>query len=487
MLKYVSNRGGGDPVDIETAILNGYAPDGGLYVPEQLPQVSKEQLREWKGYSYRALAFEISSLFIDRRIVPAKDLKAIINIAYDTFEKEDVVPIKKLQSRKDTYIMELFYGATLSFKDVGLAFLVNLVDYFLQRKKERLSLVVATTGDTGPAAASYTAGKYTLDIWVLYPKGMVTEEQERQMTTLSPSNVHAVGVYNCPEGGDDLDAVINNLYANKAFKEKVKLSSVNSINWGRIMIQTVHYFYGYLQMIDTVGEAISFAVPSGGFGNLCAGGLALRMGLPIKNLVIANNKNACLNRIFKEGIFSKAPIHETISSAIDILIPINFWRFLYFCVDRDASKIKHWAEEFESKGVVSFDKTTFESYKEGFLAGVTTDENIAKLIKEVYEEEAYLLDPHTAVALAVADDLNAEIGDHKVICLSTAHPAKFPEALQEILQSDKLPKEGTHPSIEQAKTKCQRSYTADCSHLEEALLSAMENHWDQTMRRTEEI
>jgi len=486
MLRYVSNRGGGDAVDIETAILNGYAPDGGLYVPEQLPQVSLEQLKKWKDYSYRALAFEISSLFIDRSIVSAEDLKDIIDKAYDSFEKEDVVPIKKLHSRKQTYIMELFYGATLSFKDVGLAFLVNLVDYFLQRKQEKLSLIVATTGDTGPAAASYAAGKSTLDIWVLYPKGMITEEQERQMTTLSPINVHAVGVYNCPEGGDDLDAVISNLYANKAFKEKVKLSSINSINWGRIMIQTVHYFYGYLQMAEKVGEEISFAVPSGGFGNLCAGGLAQRMGLPIKKLVIANNKNACLNRIFNEGIFSKQPIHETISSAIDILIPINFWRFLYFCVDRDASKINQWAEEFEMKGLVHFDKSSYESYSKGFLAAVTTDEKIAKLIKTVYEEEAYLLDPHTAVALAVADDLSVEIGDHKVLCLSTAHPAKFPEVLRKILQSEKLPKQATHPSIENAKTKCQRSYTSDCSHLEEALLSAMGNHWEQSMLHTEE-
>ena len=269
MLKFVSNKGGGEPVDIETAILNGYATDGGLYVPEHLPQISVEKLEQWKHLSFKELAFEIVSLFIDRSIVSAQELKEIIENAYGTFEKEEVIPIPKLKSRQNTYIMELFYGSTLSFKDVGLSFLVNLVDFFLKRKQERLSVVVATTGDTGPAAASYVAGKSTLDVWVLYPKGLITEEQERQMTTLQQSNVHPVGVYNCQEGADDLDLVIAKLYANQPFKNKVNLSSINSINWGRVMIQTVHYYYGYFQVADKIGEAISMVVPSGAFGNLC--------------------------------------------------------------------------------------------------------------------------------------------------------------------------------------------------------------------------
>jgi len=282
MLKFVSNKGGGEAVDIETAILNGYAPDGGLYVPEHLPVISIEQLEQWKHLSYNELAFEILSLFIDRSIVSAEELKFIIENAYGTFEKEEVIPIRRLKSQKNTYIMELFYGSTLSFKDIGLSFLVNLVDFFLTRKQERLSLLVATTGDTGPATASYVAGKSTLDAWVLYPKEFITEEQERQMTTLHQENVHPVGVYNCPDGDADLDAVICKLFANQAFKDFVKLSSVNSINWGRVMIQTVHYFYGYLQIADKVGDAISMSVPSGAFGNLCAGGLARKMGLPVK-------------------------------------------------------------------------------------------------------------------------------------------------------------------------------------------------------------
>ncbi len=484
MLKYVSNKGESPAVDIETAILNGYAPDGGLYVPEQLPQLSAEQLAQWKPLSYQALAFEILSLFIDRSIVPAEDLRAIIDTAYRTFEKKEIIPIPRLKSRENTYIMELFHGSTLSFKDVGMSFLVNLINFFLKRKGEKLSVIVATTGDTGPAAASYVAGKPTLDAWVLYPKGLITDEQERQMTTLPDPNVHAVGVFNCPDGGDDLDVVIAKLFANSRFKEKVKLSSVNSLNWGRIMIQTVHYFYGYLQVADTIGEAVSMAVPSGGFGNLCGGALARKMGLPINNFIVANNKNECLHRLFSTGVFSKKPIYETLSSAIDILIPINFWRYLYFCVDRDAQKIKAWTEEFDQTGSVRLDEKTFAAYREGFLSKSISDEKTIETIRQTFAAEGYLLDPHTAVALAATDLLRDQIGDHKVVCLATAHPAKFSTIIQKALDVSTLPEAATHSSIEIAKRRCQKGYTADHTHLEEALLEAMETNWEQTQRNS---
>jgi len=359
MLQFVSNKGGGKPVDFETAILDGFAVDGGLYVPETLPNITVDQLNNWKDLTYVELAFEILSLFIDRSIISEGELKTILETAYAPFEKKEIIPMHPLKSRKDTYIMELFHGPTISFKDVGLAFLVNLVNFFLERKKEHLTLVVATTGDTGPATAYFTAGKSNLDAWVLYPKGLITEEQERQMTTIQHTNIHPVGVFNCPDGADDLDLIIAKLYANKPFKEKLKLSSVNSINWGRIMMQTVHYFYGYLQVVDTVGEQVNISVPSGAFGNLCAGGLAREMGLPIKYFVAANNENACIQRIFSEGRFSKEDIIETASSAIDILIPYNFWRFLYFKVNKDAAKIKHWIGEFNATGDITFDTKTF--------------------------------------------------------------------------------------------------------------------------------
>lgn len=473
MLQYVSNLGDAPPVDFETAILNGYAPDGGLYVPEHLPQISLEDLRKWKNYTYQELAFEITSLFIDRSIISGEALQSIIKKAYGTFEKEDVIPIPKLTSQEDTFIMELFYGSTLSFKDIGLSFLVNLVDFFLSRQNEHLTLMVATTGDTGPAAASYVADKESLDVWVLYPKGLITEEQERQMTTLHKTNVHPVGVLECPNGADDLDAVIANLYANSAFKEKVKLSSVNSINWGRVMIQTVHYFYGYLQLVDQVGDQLSLCVPSGAFGNLCAGGIARKMGLPITYLIAANGKNECIHRIFSKGYFSKEDLHESLASAIDIQIPYNFWRFLYFCVDNDASKIKKWQREFEDTGKVQFDSQTVKDYQNGFLSGSVSDEDIMTITKTTFEAEGYLLDPHTAVAVQVAKSLRTQLGKQKVICLSTAHPSKFKSAILRSLDVNELPEAALHPSIEAAKYKCEKGYTVHHKNLEKALIDAV--------------
>jgi threonine synthase len=480
MMQFVSNKGGGKPVDFETAILDGFAVDGGLYVPTSLPKISQDQLNKWKGLSYLDLAFEILSLFIDRSIVSEVHLKTILKNAYAPFEKEDIIPLHPLKSRQDTFIMELFYGPTISFKDVGLAFLVNLVNFFLERKKERLSLVVATTGDTGPATAYFTAGKSNLDAWVLFPKGLITEEQERQMTTLQDANVHPVGVANCPDGGDDLDLVISKLYANKDFKKKLKLSSVNSINWGRVMMQTVHYFYGYLQVVYKVGEKVNMSVPSGAFGNLCAGGLAREMGLPVKYFVVANNKNACLHRIFSEGRFKKEEIIETASSAIDILIPYNFWRFLYFKVGQEPEKVKNWVDQFNSTGQVDFDKATFESYSQGFLSYSATDKQTLDVIKDVYTDEDYLLDPHGAVSLVAADNLKVVLGKEKLICFATAHPSKFPEVIKQALQTEVLPKAATHKSIEDAKQLCQKVYLCDHTHLEKALIHAMETNWDLT-------
>ncbi len=480
MIRFVSNKGGGVPVDFETAILDGYAEDGGLYVPERLPEITMDQLKAWKDLSYVAIAFEFLSLFIDRSIISESELKGILQTAYAPFEKQEIIPLHPLESRKNTYIMELFHGPTISFKDVGLAFLVNLVNFFLERKKEHLTLVVATTGDTGPAAAYFAAGKSNLEAWVLYPNGMITEAQRRQMTTLQQANIHPVGVSNCPDGGDDLDVVIRKLYSDTAFKEKLHLSSVNSINWGRVMMQAVHYIYGYLQVVDTIGEKINMSVPSGGFGNLCAGALAREMGLPIKYLVAANNKNACIHRIFSEGHFSKAPIFETASSAIDILIPFNFWRYLYFSTAGDSKKIKAWMDDFEMNGTAVFDTKTFENYKNGFLSHSTTDVDTLNLIKTIYSSENYLLDPHGAVALEAADNLKEKLGKEKLICLATAHPAKFPEIIKKALQTNQLPNAAKHHSIETAKRICEKVHLCDYSHFEEALVHAMETNWDLT-------
>lgn len=479
-LKYISNKGGGSPVDFETAILDGFASDGGLYVPERLPVISNDQLNSWKTLGFIDLAFEILSIFIDSSIMSETELRQLLKDAYAPFEKEEIIPIHPLQSKKDMYIMELFYGPTISFKDFGLAFLVNIVNFFLERRKEHLTIVVATTGDTGPATAYFAAGKSNLDAWILYPKNRITEEQERQMTTLPHANIHPVGVSNCPDGGDDLDLVIAKLYANKRFKDKLHLSSVNSINWGRVMMQTVHYFYGYFQVAEKIGERIHMAVPSGAFGNLCAGALARKMGLPITTFISSNNRNACLHRIFTQRVFLKQEIITSESSAIDILIPYNFWRYLYFCVGEEGQKINTWMKEFAKTGSVHFDLETFETYSEGFLSYSVTDVQTLAAIKELYESEAYVLDPHGAVAVVAAEHLREKLGAGKIICLATAHPSKFPESIKKVFGADTIPDAAKHYSIERAKRLCEKVYLCDHDHVEEALLHAMETNWDLT-------
>lgn len=478
MIQFISTLGGGTPVDFETAILDGYAKDGGLYVPDHLPQIPIATLEKWSDLSYTELAFEIISLFVDRSIVNEKELKSLIGKSFDTFEVEEVIPFYQMKSRKNTYIMELFHGQTLSFKDVAMGFLVNLFDFFLTRRGERRSILVATTGDTGPAAAHAAVGKESIDIWLLYPKGLISEEQERQMTSLTSSNVRAVAVENCPNGGDDLDDTISELMSNDEIREKFGISSVNSINWGRVMTQTIHYFYGYFQMADRVGDEVNFSIPSGAFGNQCSGALARQMGLPIKHLICSNNENATLYRIFTEGSMFRKKLVNTPSSAIDIILPYNFWRFLYFRTGENQSKLKKWYDQFHQTGRIDFDEDTFIKIKEGILAEHVSDETTLALIKKIFDDEGYLMDPHLAVAVAGAikfeDHLNK---DAKLVCVATAHPSKFPDVIRKALslKQGEMIEQGKHPSLEKAKDYFHNILLCDLDKLRPALIHSMES------------
>jgi threonine synthase len=478
MTPYISTRGGVAPVDFETAVLQGYAADGGLFVPETIPRISEQQLQEWSTLSFCDLAFEILSLFIDPAIISADELRWLLAGSFDRFDHPEVVPSVKLDTRSNTYILELFHGATLSFKDVAMGFLVNTVDFFLKRKNDWASLVVATTGDTGPAAAHASVGKKSIECWVLYPNGMISEEQARQMTTLDAPNVHAVGVNGCPDGGDDLDLVITRMFADDNLKRQLKLSSVNSINWCRVMVQAVHYFYSYFQVVDRVGEKIVFSVPSGAFGNLFGGYLARTMGLPVKAYICANNQNATLHRALSTGFFTREDLISTVSSAIDIVAPYNFWRYLYFASGRDHGKIRQWMDDFHKQGRVQLDSRTADAIRDGYISAAITDEQTLATMAEVYQgRDGYLLDPHAAVAVAAADTLsNTFASDTKIVCLATAHPAKFPDVVRKALGGEgELPEQARHASIEGAKELCQHVRLCDCSHLTPALTQAMKS------------
>lgn len=477
MIKYVSTKGGVAPVAFDDAVLSGFAADGGLFVPDSIPTLSSEQLQQWSGLSFPDLAFELMSLFIDRSIIPAADLKKLIDDSYSAFECADVVDLVPLGGDDRLVIMELFHGPTLSFKDVAMGFLINVLDYLLEKRGERLSIVLATTGDTGPAAAWASVGKKTIDCWPLFPRGMITGEQERQMTTLNAGNVHPVGVENCANGGDDLDFVVAKLFENRDLKEKLNLSSVNSINWCRVMVQSVHYFYGYYRTVESVGDEIVFSVPSGAFGNLFGGYLARSMGLPVKSFICANNVNQALHTVFSSGVFAKKTLVPTLSSAIDIVVPYNFWRYLYFASHCDSEKLNRWMREFQQHEALKLDPDTLRAVQEGYQSVSVSDPQTVQTIRDTFDHNrGYLLDPHTAVAVAAANLLKDALPDHiNIVCLATAHPAKFPEIIHRCLGVDSaLPQGATHPSLEKASKVCQHLRLCDLSTLESALPHAME-------------
>jgi threonine synthase len=477
-MQFVSTRGETPPVDFETAVLRGYAPDGGLYVPSTIPRISPEILQRWSQLCYVDLAFEILSLFVEPSVIPASDLRRLLEASYRPFESPEVAPVVPLGAGQNRFVMELFHGPTLSFKDLAMGVLVNIVDYFLQRKKEWQTLIVVTTGDTGPAAAYASAGKETLECWVLFPSGMISEEQARQMTTIQAENVHAVGVSGCPSGGDDLDLLVAELSADAAFSKRLRLSSVNSINLCRVLTQIIHFFCGYFRIAETAGERVVISVPSGGFGNMFGGCLARMMGLPVEFFICANNCNATLHRIFSSGEFSKEDLKQTLSSAIDIVVPYNFWRYLYLASGRDHEKIRAWMGEFQDKGRFQLDAATAKKIQRGFLSASISDSETLSTIRSVYESTGgYLLDPHAAVSVAAVENLSARLAPGtKVLCFATAHPAKFPRVIRKALSIDgQLPPRAHHESIESSRQFPERCLSLDLSQIAFSIRREMES------------
>ena len=471
MIRYTSTKGGVPPVTFDEAILQGFAEDGGLFVPEAIPKITDAQLQQWSTLDYPSLAYEMISLFIDPQIIPAKELKQLIHDSFSTFQHPDLMPLVTLGNDPLFSIMELFHGPTLSFKDIAMGFLVRTMDYLLQKREQRVNLILATTGDTGPAAASAAAGRKTIDCWPLFPAGMISEEQERQMTTLKDANIHSVAVEDCPDGGDDLDIVVARMFADHERKNALKLSSVNSINWCRVMVQAVHYAYGYFRACKEIGAPVIFSVPSGAFGNLCAGDLARKMGIPISTFICANNQNQTLHSTFSTGLFKKKALIQTVSSAIDIVVPYNFWRFLYFNTNYNSSKISRMMADFDEKGEVQLDAKTHETICNGFESMTVSDEATLSTIKKTFEDFNYLLDPHGAVAVTAAHSLRSRFDkDTPIVCLATAHPAKFPMISGKALESEEaLPPQALHPSLEAAKSLPERKLTTKCLNLENFL------------------
>ena len=478
MMEFVSTRGKAKAVGFEDALLNGMPEDGGLYVPAHIPTVSASTLASWANLPFNDLAYEILSQFIDDGVIPAGDLKELIAKSTGTFTHQDIVPVVPLPNHENQYLLELFHGPTLSFKDVAMGFLLNCMDYLLKRRNEKVSIIMATTGDTGPAAAFASCGKQeTIDCWVLYPRGFISEEQERQITTLGQPNVHAIAVENCPNGADDLDDVLFDMFDDRDLVKAYNLSSVNSVNWCRVMFQSIHYFYAYFRTVKNVGDPITFSVPAGAFGNLFAGFLAREMGLPVETFICAQNRNSPLHRLHQTGNYERLPLEVTPSNAIDISLPYNYWRFLYFISGQDHAALDGWMREMQKTGRITFDQNMLNGIRRGYETASISDQNTLDTIKHVFETcDGYLLDPHGAVAVTASLDYarRAPKGT-KIVSLLTAHPSKFPDVIQKALGSERdLPASALHPSIEAVRNQFQAVCLIDCPKLKAALVHGLD-------------
>lgn len=437
-MKYISTKGQSAPVDFETAVMTGLASAGGLFLPVNIPKVSRK-FADWADLSYPQLAFEIISLFCD---MPPNDLKRVIERSYAVFPRPEAAPIVAL---REYFLLELFHGPTLAFKDFALQFLGNLFEYFLRQSGGRLNLLAATSGDTGSAAIAGVKGKDRMRIFVLYPYGRISSAQERQMTTVPDKNVYCLAV----KGSfDDCQNIVKVLLSDLKFRSAFNLGAVNSINWARILAQIVYYFYAYFQVQRRTGKSkVRFAVPTGNFGDIFAGYLAWRMGLPVARLILASNQNKILSVFFQKGIYARGKVSQTWSPSMDIQVASNFERYLYYRLGQNPAKVRRLMNKFAEDGKFSLSDMGAIRPDPLFLTGAVKDAATLAEIRQCYRENDYILDPHTAVGVHVARRFLDE--NEPMICLATAHPAKFDQAVTHALGR----RVASHSVIEALKDK----------------------------------
>ena len=422
-MKYISTRGGGEPKSFEDVVLTGLAPDGGLYVPQELPKFSPEEIASWAGLSYQDLALKIISPFVDGAI-PQADLKQLIDKSYATFRHGGIAPL--IQTGHNEWIMELFHGPTLAFKDFALQFLGNLLDYILAKRNQKVVIMGATSGDTGSAAIEGCRRCENIDIFILHPHNRVSEVQRRQMTTVIADNVHNIAMHG---NFDDCQNMVKASFSDQSFlPEGRQLAAVNSINWARIMAQIVYYFWASLSL-GGPQRKVSFSVPTGNFGDIFAGYLAHKMGLPIEQLVIATNQNDILHRCISDNDHSTRPLEQSLAPSMDIMISSNFERLLFDLYDRDGAAIAELMKDAKAGHMHLSDSALTEARKL-FSSYRCDNDGMLEMIRSVLKESDYLMDPHTAIGLDAARHCRAN-NETPMVTLATAHPAKFPDAVRE--------------------------------------------------------
>ena len=444
-MKYISTRGATARKQFSEVLLMGLAPDGGLMLPEQYPQIDRATLDQWRTLSYPELAFEVMSLFATD--IPADDLRDIINRTYteEVFGTKAITPVRTLSD--GIKIQALSNGPTLAFKDMAMQFLGNAFEYVLNKEGKELNILGATSGDTGSAAEYALRSKKGVNVFMLSPEGKMSAFQRAQMFSLQDANIHNIAV----EGMfDDCQDIVKAVQNDAEFKAKYHIGTVNSINWGRIVAQVVYYFAGYFNATSSNDEKVSFCVPSGNFGNVCAGHIARQMGLPIHRLIVATNENDVLDEFFKTGAYrprNSEHTHVTSSPSMDISKASNFERFVFDLMDRDADEIKTlWAEVSSGKGFNLEFVLNKVHHQYGFVSGKSTHANRLATIKQVYEQDHELIDPHTADGIKVAREVR-EAGE-TIVCLETALAAKFEATIHEAVGEVAIPRPAALEGLE---------------------------------------
>jgi threonine synthase len=422
-LRYISTRGAAPALGFEDVVLTGLARDGGLYIPERWSPVAAGDIRAMADADYAGCAYRVMRPYIEAACIDDDNLRALIGDTYAVFDDPAVAPLRQLDG--DTWLLELFHGPTLAFKDFALQFLGRMFEHILAKRDERITIVGATSGDTGSAAIEACRGRDNLEIFMLHPAGRVSDVQRRQMTTVLAPNVHNIAIAGT---FDDCQDLVKAMFNDEGFRDAMNLSAVNSINWARVMAQIVYYFTAAARL-GAPDQPVSFVVPTGNFGNVYAGYAAHQMGLADAKLIVASNQNDILTRFFETGDMSIAPVRPSLSPSMDIQISSNFERLLFDLLDRDGAAVADVIGEFRDTGTLP-GGAKLRNAASGVFSGFRTDEpGTLAAIRETYEANGILVDPHTAVGLGAARQVSAA-GSRRIV-LATAHPAKFPDAVEQ--------------------------------------------------------
>ncbi len=422
-MNYISTRGEAPALTFDDVLLNGLARDGGLYMPETWPTFSQSEIAEFKDLPYPELALRVIRPFVGDAISESA-LAGIIDGAFANFDTPEIAPLKEIGDAE--WLLELFHGPTLAFKDMAMQVLGPVFDHVLKARGEWITIIGATSGDTGSAAIEACRDRDAIEIFILHPQGRVSDVQRRQMTTVASPNVHNIAV----EGTfDDCQALVKAMFNDPPFRDRLRLSAINSINWARIVAQIVYYFWAAAKL-GAPETTVSFAVPTGNFGNVFAGYAARRLGLPIDKFVVGSNRNDILTRFFASGSMEKGEVHPTISPSMDIQVSSNFERLLFELEGRNGGRVASIMDGLSDSGRFTVDAGTLKAAQALFEGASFDDEETKAAIKAVFDATGELVDPHTAVGLAAARARRRD-PDRPMIALATAHPAKFPDAVED--------------------------------------------------------